>query len=122
MPATKVNLAEKFALFSEAWRPKVVARLDDYEIKVVKLDGEFTWHKHDAEDEMFLVTAGAMTIDFRDGSVELGPGEMIVVPRGVEHCPKASAGCQAVLIEKGGVVNTGNADASALTAGPLETI
>ena len=122
MPVTKINLAEKFALFDDAWRPKVVARMDDYEIKVVKLDGDFTWHKHDDDDEMFLVTAGSMTIDFRDGSVDLGPGEMIVVPRGVEHCPRAQVGCQAVLIEKAGVVNTGDANTSHLTAGPLETI
>jgi len=122
MPATKVNLADKFATFDEAWRPKVVAQLDDYEVKVVKLDGDFTWHKHEDVDEMFLVTSGSMSIDFRDGSVDLGPGERIVVPRGVEHCPRAKSGCEALLIEKAGVVNTGDAEPSALTAGPLDVI
>lgn len=122
MRPDKINVAQKLSLFEEAWRPKVVGRLDDYEVKVVKLQGDFTWHKHDDVDEMFFVVDGHMTIDFRDGPVDLAAGEMIVVPRGVEHCPRSADGCSAMLIERAGVVNTGDAPASDLTAGPLQTI
>ena len=82
-----VNLEDKFARFSEHWSPKILARLNDYHVKAVKLRGEFVWHKHDTTDELFLVTAGRLTIRFRDREVELGPGELVVVPKGVEHQP-----------------------------------
>jgi len=109
MATTAVDLNEKLSKFSELWAPKVVARLNDYEIKVVKLQGEFVWHTHDDTDELFLVLAGQLTIQLRDGNVELGPGQLFVVPRGVEHCPVAAGEVRAVLIEPAGVVNTGNA-------------
>jgi len=110
-----VDLAQKLSRFSEHWSPKVVARLNDYEIKVVKLQGEFVWHRHDETDELFLVLDGQLTIQLRDGDVTLGPGQLYVVPRGVEHCPVARGEVSAVLIEPQGVVNTGEAG-GALTA------
>ena len=110
-----VDLAEKLSLFSEHWSPKVVARLNDYEIKVVKVKGEFVWHTHEDTDELFLVIEGELTIQLRDGDVTLRPGQVFVVPRGVEHCPVAEGEVHAVLIEPAGVVNTGSAGGS-LTA------
>jgi mannose-6-phosphate isomerase-like protein (cupin superfamily) len=104
-----VNLRDKLALFSEHWSPKVVARLNDYEIKLVKVQGEFVWHSHDDTDELFLVIEGRLTIQLRDGDVTIGAGELYVVPRGVEHCPIAEGEVSAVLIEPVGVVNTGDA-------------
>ena len=110
-----LDIAEKLSLVTEHWSPKVVARLNDYEIKVVKLKGEFVWHSHEDTDELFLVIDGELTIQLRDGNVVLRPGQMYVVPRGVEHCPIADGEVQAVLIEPVGVVNTGAAG-GALTA------
>jgi mannose-6-phosphate isomerase-like protein (cupin superfamily) len=104
-----VDIAEKLSLFSEQWAPKVVARLNDYEIKVVKLEGEFVWHTHEDTDELFLVTSGELTIQMRDGNVTLAPGQLFVVPSGVEHCPITEGEAHVVLIEPAGVVNTGNA-------------
>jgi mannose-6-phosphate isomerase-like protein (cupin superfamily) len=104
-----VDIAEKLSLFSDPWSPKTVARLNDYEIKVVKLQGEFTWHTHHGTDELFLVTKGQLTIQMREGNVTLGPGQLFVVPRGVEHCPATDGEVHAVLIEPTGVVNTGDA-------------
>jgi len=111
-----IDLADKLALFSEHWSPKVVARLNDYEIKLVKIKGEFVWHDHADTDELFLVVEGALTIRLPDGEVTLGPGQLFVVPRGVEHCPAAAEEAALVLIEPTGVVNTGDAG-GALTAG-----
>ncbi|WP_375484795.1 cupin domain-containing protein [uncultured Jatrophihabitans sp.] len=110
-----VDLAEKLSMFSEHWSPKVVARLNDYEVKVVKVRGEFVWHTHDDTDELFLVIGGELTIQLRDGDVRLCPGQLFVVPRGVEHCPIADGEVQALLIEPIGVVNTGDSG-GALTA------
>ena len=104
-----VDLADKLALFSEHWSPKVVARLNDYEIKVVKLKGEFVWHTHPDTDELFLVIDGTLTIQLRDGEVTLRPGQLYVVPRGVEHCPIAEGDVSVMLVEPSGVVNTGAA-------------
>jgi mannose-6-phosphate isomerase-like protein (cupin superfamily) len=104
-----VNLDERFSHFTEAWSPKVVARLNDYEIKVIRLDGEFPWHEHADTDELFLVLDGMLTIRLRDRDVVLGPGELYVVPKGVEHSPLAEREVRAVLIEPRGVVNTGSA-------------
>ncbi|MDF1480417.1 cupin domain-containing protein [Leifsonia sp. H3M29-4] len=109
MPNLPVDLAQKFSLFTEHWSPKVVARLNDYEIKLVKLEGEFVWHSHDETDELFLMISGELTIQLRDGDVTLGPGQLFVVPRGVEHCPIAAGEVHAMLIEPVGVVNTGDA-------------
>ncbi len=104
-----VNFREKLALFTEHWSPKVVARMNDYHFKVVKFQGEFVWHNHADTDETFLVLDGEMTIHLRDGEVKLGPGEMYVVPKGVDHKPYAERECHALLIEPAGVVNTGDA-------------
>lgn len=105
-----VDLAEKFTQFSEHWSPKVVAALNDYEIKVVKVSGEFVWHSHPDTDELFLVIDGRLTIQLPHGDVALGPGQLYVVPRGVEHCPLATQGeVRLVLMEPVGVVNTGDA-------------
>jgi mannose-6-phosphate isomerase-like protein (cupin superfamily) len=110
-----VDIADKLSLVSKHWSPKVVARLNDYEIKVVKLQGEFVWHTHDDTDELFLVVSGELRIQLRDGDVVLRPGQLFVVPRGIEHCPIADGEVHAVLIEPIGVVNTGDAG-GALTA------
>ena len=104
-----VDINQKLALFSEHWSPKVVARLNDYEIKLVKLKGEFVWHTHADTGELFLVVEGSLTIQLRDGDVTLGPGQLYVIPRGVEHCPTAEGDVSAMLIEPAGVVNTGDA-------------
>jgi mannose-6-phosphate isomerase-like protein (cupin superfamily) len=104
-----VDLADKLGLFSEHWSPKVVARLNDYEIKLAKLKGEFVWHTHDDTDELFLVIEGTLTIQLRDEDVTLRAGQLYVVPRGVEHCPIADGDVSVMLIEPAGVVNTGSA-------------
>ena len=104
----KVNLAAKFASFDEPWQPKVVAELNDAHVRIAKIEGEFVWHHHDDEDELFLVVAGRMRMQFRDGDVVVEPGELIVVPRGVEHCPLAEGDCEVVLIEPKTTLNTGN--------------
>ncbi|MGG5260695.1 cupin domain-containing protein [Phycicoccus avicenniae] len=109
MAAEPVDLAAKLALFTEHWSPKAVAALNDYEVKVVKIRGDFVWHTHGDTDELFLVLAGELTIQLRDGDVVLRPGQLYVVPRGVEHCPRADEEVHAVLIEPQGVVNTGDA-------------
>ncbi|HEY5605018.1 MAG TPA: cupin domain-containing protein [Thermoplasmata archaeon] len=103
----KVNLDEKLALVRDYWSPKIVADLNDSYIKVVKMKGEFVWHHHTAEDEMFYVVKGVLRIDFRDRQVPLGPGELLVVPRGVEHRPVAIEEVRALLIEPKTTVNTG---------------
>jgi mannose-6-phosphate isomerase-like protein (cupin superfamily) len=108
-----VDIAGKLSRFSQYWSPRVVARLNDYEIKVVKVRGEFVWHTHEDTDELFLVVHGELTIQLRDGNVVLGAGQLFVVPRGVEHCPVAAGEVHAILIEPAGVTNTGDA------AGPL---
>ena len=103
----KVNLDEKLALVRDYWSPKIVADLNDSYIKVVKMKVEFVWHHHTAEDEMFYVVKGVLRIDFRDRQVPLGPGELLVVPRGVEHRPVAIEEVRALLIEPKTTVNTG---------------
>ena len=104
-----INLREKLSRFSDRWAPRVVAELNDYQFKLVKLEGEFVWHSHADTDEAFIVIDGRMTIELRDGRVELGPGEMYVVPKGVEHRPVAERECHVMLVEPRGVVNTGDA-------------
>ena len=104
-----INLADKFARFSERWSPRVIAEMNDYQFKLSRLHGEFVWHSHADTDEVFLVVEGEMNIEFRDGRVELKAGELFVVPRGVEHKPSAAAECKLMLIEPRGVVNTGDA-------------
>jgi mannose-6-phosphate isomerase-like protein (cupin superfamily) len=104
----KVSLAEKLARFSDHWVPRVVGDVNDCAVKLVKLQGEFVWHHHEAEDELFLVVKGRFRMDFRDGSVALEEGEMIVVPRGVEHRPVAEEEAHVLLVEPRTTVNTGN--------------
>jgi len=115
MTAKPVNLAEKLATFSEPWTPRVVAEMNDYQFKLVKLAGEFVWHRHDDTDEVFIVIRGEMEIGFRDSTVTLRAGEMFVVPRGIEHITRARETCEAMIVEPRGVVNTGDAG-GALTA------
>lgn len=103
-----INLAEKFAKFSEYWSPRVVAEMNDYQFKLVKIKGEFVWHDHKDTDEVFLVLKGSMNIELRDGTVRLSEGEMYVVPKGTEHKPFAEDECHVLLIEPRGVVNTGD--------------
>jgi mannose-6-phosphate isomerase-like protein (cupin superfamily) len=104
-----INLAEKFDMFTDRWQPKVVAEMNDYQFKLSKVEGEFVWHDHKDTDETFVVIEGNLRIDFRDGSVQLGPGEMFVVPRGVEHKPVAESEVKLMIIEPRGVLNTGHA-------------
>jgi mannose-6-phosphate isomerase-like protein (cupin superfamily) len=103
-----IELREKFAAFSEHWSPRIVAELNGQHVKLVKLLGEFVWHHHDHEDELFLVHRGRLLMEFRDGVVEVGAGEMIVVPRGVEHRPVAPEEVEVILFEPAGTLNTGN--------------
>ena len=104
----KVNLAEKFALINEHWRPKIVGELNGQEVKLVKFIGEFPWHHHEAEDEMFLAVKGNFRIEFRDKTVELTEGEFVIVPRGVEHRPVTDEEFEVLLFEPKNVLNTGN--------------
>jgi mannose-6-phosphate isomerase-like protein (cupin superfamily) len=108
MAIEKVNLAEKFGLFTELWTPKIVGEVNQTLVKVVKVRGEFLWHKHDEEDELFLVVEGRLTIHLRDRDVVLGPGEFVVVPKGVEHKPAAEGETRIVLIEPATTLNTGD--------------
>ena len=109
MGMAAINLAEKLTLFSEHWSPRVVAEMNDYQFKLAKLEGEFDWHSHPKEDELFLVLEGAFTMEFRDRCVEMKVGQMIVVPRGVEHRPVAPEPCSVLLFEPAGLINTGDA-------------
>ena len=103
-----VNLREKLTKFSEHWSPKIVAQMNDYHFKIVKVEGEFVWHDHPETDEVFLVLKGQLEIHFRDGKVILEEGEMYVVPKGLEHKPVAESECHILLIEPAGTVNTGD--------------
>jgi mannose-6-phosphate isomerase-like protein (cupin superfamily) len=104
-----VNLDAMLARFAEHWSPKKIARINDYDVRIVKVQGEFTWHRHADTDEFFLVLDGQLTIQMRDHDVVLGPRELFVVPRGVEHCPRADAETAVLLLEPSSVVNTGDA-------------
>ncbi|HFL2795895.1 TPA: cupin domain-containing protein [Pseudomonas aeruginosa] len=103
-----INFAAKLALFDDRWQPRVIAQMNDYQFKLVKIEGDFVWHSHADTDETFIVLAGRLRIDFRDGAVHLGPGEMYVVPRGVEHKPFAEGEVRMLLVEPCGVRNTGD--------------
>ena len=110
-----INLKEKLDKFSDHWSPKVIAELNDYQFKLVKIQGEFVWHNHPDTDEVFIVIEGSMNIEFENETVQLNEGEMLVVPKGIEHKPYADFECKVMLVEPRGVVNTGDAD-SKLTA------
>ena len=103
-----INFQQKLGLFSEQWSPKVIAEMNDYQFKVVKLQGDFVWHEHKDTDETFLVLDGNLRIDFRDGAVHIAPGEMFVVPKGVEHKPVAEKEVKLMIVEPRGVLNTGH--------------
>lgn len=111
-----INFADKLSLFSEQWSPKVVAEMNDYQFKLVKLKGDFVWHDHQDTDEAFIILKGSLRIDFRDGYVNLSEGEMYVVPKGVEHKPYAENEVEVMLIEPKGVLNTGDGEISERTA------
>jgi mannose-6-phosphate isomerase-like protein (cupin superfamily) len=104
----KVNLNQKLGLFSEQWSPKIIGELNDSYVKVVKLQGEFVWHRHEAEDELFLVIQGRLTIKLRDGDILLEPGEFVIIPKGIEHLPVASEEVEVLLLEPKSTVNTGD--------------
>lgn len=104
----KVNLAEAFGRFSEHWSPRIAGEINDSHVKLVKLKGEFVWHHHDHEDELFLVVRGQLLMRFRDREVRLEPGEFIIVPKGVEHLPVAPDECDVLLLEPKTTLNTGN--------------
>jgi mannose-6-phosphate isomerase-like protein (cupin superfamily) len=104
----KVNLAQKFYLFNEYWSPRIAGEVNDSYVKLAKLKGEFVWHKHDNEDELFLVVKGHLTIKLSDGDIELDPGEFVIIPRGVEHLPVAAEEVHALLLEPKSTLNTGN--------------
>ena len=104
----KVNLAQKLSLFDERWSPRIVGEVNDVQVKLAKLEGEFVWHRHDAEDELFLVVTGRLVMRFRDREEVLEPGELIIVPRGVEHLPVADEGTSVLLVEPRSTLNTGN--------------
>ncbi|MBL8091576.1 MAG: cupin domain-containing protein [Anaerolineales bacterium] len=116
MQYNSINIKEKLSKFSEHWSPKIIAQLNDYHLKLAKVQGEFEWHNHPETDEAFIIVKGQLTILFRDGEVKLNEGEMFVVPKGVEHKPVAENECHIMLIEPAGTVNTGDAENSNLTA------
>ena len=107
---TKINLKEKLSKFSEHWTPKIIAEMNDYQFKLVKIKGDFVWHDHADTDEVFIVLEGKMTIEFEDETVELNAGDMYVVPKGIQHKPHAENECKVLLVEPRGVVNTGNTE------------
>jgi mannose-6-phosphate isomerase-like protein (cupin superfamily) len=108
MPPDKINLGQKFGLFAEQWSPKIIAELNGQYVKLARLQGEFVWHRHAGEDELFLVVRGRLTIRFRDGEVALEPGELLVVPAGVEHQPAAEDEVEVLLVEPKATLNTGD--------------
>lgn len=107
-PISSINIASKLSLFSEHWQPKVIAQMNDYQFKVVKVQGDFVWHSHADTDETFIVVSGRLRIELRDGHIDLGPGDMTVIPKGVEHKPCAQEEAHLMLVEPCGVVNTGD--------------
>jgi mannose-6-phosphate isomerase-like protein (cupin superfamily) len=114
----KVNLAAKFQLFDQYWSPKIVGELNDFHVKVVKTKGEFVWHSHQAEDELFLVVNGRLRIKLRDGELELAPGEFAIIPHGVEHLPITSEETHVLLLEPKATVNTGTETSERTVAAP----
>lgn len=117
----KINLAHKAALFQDHWKPRILAELNGQQVKLAKLQGEFVWHRHEREDELFLVLRGQLTMRLRDGEVTLSPGELIVVPAGVEHCPAAAEEVEVLLFEPASTCNTGD-QRNARTIDRLERI
>ena len=106
----KVNLAQKFSMFNDYWSPKIVGEINDSHVKLVKLKGEFVWHHHETEDELFLVIKGSLLIKLREQDIFLGEGEFVIIPRGVEHLPIAKDEAHVLLLEPKTTLNTGNID------------
>jgi len=106
----KVNLAEAFARFSECWSPRIAGDVNDFQVKLAKLHGEFVWHRHEREDELFLVVKGTLRMQLRERTLVVEPGEFVIVPHGVEHCPAADVECWVLLLEPGTTLNTGNVE------------
>lgn len=109
MSQAAINLIEKLSLIKDQWSPRVIAEMNDIQFKLVKLEGDFVWHRHDESDEVFLVVQGEMQIGFRDHEVTIRQGELFVVPKGVEHITRAAHECHALIVEPSGIVNTGDA-------------
>jgi mannose-6-phosphate isomerase-like protein (cupin superfamily) len=122
MTYQSINFSEKLGLIDQHWSPKVIAEMNDYQFKLVKLEGDFVWHSHADTDETFIVIEGQLRIDFRDGAVEIGRGEMYVIGKGIEHKPYAESEVQVLLIEPRGVVNTGDGERNEITANNDEWI
>lgn len=118
MTPTPINLSEKLSQFTDQWSPKIVAQIDDYQFKLAKLQGDFVWHSHPETDEVFFIVEGRLRIDFRDGEALLDAGDMLVVPKGVEHKPYAESECHVMILVREGTVNTGNAPTNDMTADP----
>jgi mannose-6-phosphate isomerase-like protein (cupin superfamily) len=113
MPLQKINLSEAFATFTETWRPRIGGDINDFQIKLAKLEGAFHWHHHDEEDELFLVVSGRLRMQLRPqdgGDIVLGPGDYLVVPHSIEHCPVAEPTCEVVLFERNSTLNTGTVE------------
>lgn len=108
MPPTVINLTDKLDQFTDHWSPKLLGHVNDSAVKLVKLQGDFVWHHHEHEDELFLVLHGVLTIQFRDGDLTLNPGELVIIPHGVEHCPRADEEVHVLLFEPATTLNTGN--------------
>lgn len=105
-----INLSEKFSLFHDHWRPRIIGELNGQQVKIAKVQGDFIWHSHENEDELFFIVEGKLWLDFRDKTVELNPGEMIIVPRGVEHRPRAEGEVRLMLFEPASTRHTGEVD------------
>ncbi len=118
MTPTPVNLRDKLSQFSDQWSPKIVAEMDGFHFKLAKLEGNFVWHTHPDTDEAFFIIEGRLRIDFRDGSVTLNSGEMLIVPKGVEHKPFAESECHVMILVRKGTINTGDAATSEVTSDP----
>jgi len=118
MTPTAIKLSDKLSLFADQWSPKIIAEMDGYQFKLAKLEGDFVWHSHSDTDEAFIILAGQLRIDFRDGAVTMNQGEMLIVPKGVEHKPYAESECHLMLVVREGTVNTGDAPENELTADP----
>ena len=114
----KVNLSEKFSLITKHWDPKIVGELNDQHVKIAKLKGEFVWHAHENEDELFMVVEGQLTIKLRDGNIELKKGEFFIIPRGVEHMPVAEDEVHVLMFEPKTTINTGNVDSAKTISQP----
>ena len=119
MEQSPINFREKFSKFNDVWTPKIIAEMNDYQFKLVKIEGDFVWHDHSDTDEVFIVLDGEMVIEFEDGQVALSAGEMFIVPRGVRHKPSAARECRLLLVEPRGVVNTGDSGGPLTAAGDV---